>query len=249
MANAPYNSYQNSPQSLSLETFVAAVHDVERTQFQVLSGLKKIRQNFHHNKIYPDLSHLIDLHHSLQAIIDNANALQQQQPRALTEINLEERKLIYTDIPLHDEHFEQVRDLINWAMPHILTAIDEGSTIFEFVEENLQLEVVGILPSYLEEGYIFIPDNAHQHLHLLKYDISIFTSTEEKYRSLKTQIIKSVQQSLIQQPAQTLKLELVQEFPELPNPATYAITTDLEFPFQETILPVAKRCLLRHIFS
>ncbi len=249
MSIIPYNSHQNSPHALSLETFVAAVQDVERTQFQVLSGLKKIRQNFHHNKIYPDLSHLIDLHHSLQAIVENADALQQKQPRTLREINLDERKLIYSDVPLADDHFDQIRDLINWAMPYILTAIDEGSTIFEFVEENLQLEVVGILPSYLEEGYVFIPDNAHQSLHLMKYEISIFTGAEEKYRSLKTHIVKSVQQSIIQQPAQTLKLELVQEFPELPNPATYSIATELEFPFQETILPVAKRCLLRHIFS
>lgn len=235
--------------SLSLETFVHAVQDMERTQFEVLSGLKKIRSNFHHNKIYPDLSHLIELHASLQAIMDNADSLQSKHPRTLKEINLQERKLIYNDVPIEDEHFEQIRDLIAWAMPHILTAIEEGSTIFEFVDENLALEVVGILPSYLEEGYFFVPDNAHSSLHLMKYEVSIFTGAGERYRSLKTSVMKSVNTSVIQQPAQTLKLELVQEYPELPNPATYAFQTDLEFPFHETILPVAKRQLLRHLFS
>jgi hypothetical protein len=83
----------------------------------------------------------------------------------------------------------------------------------------------------------------------MKYEISIFTGAGEKYRSLKTSLVKSVADSIIRQPAQTLKMELVQEYPELPNPATYAISTDLDFPFQETILPVAKRRLLRHLFS
>lgn len=238
----------NNP-ALNIETFIHALHDVERTQFEILQGLKEVRTHFHRNKIYPSLSHLIDLQSSLQAILDNADSLRHKPTRTLTHINLEERRLIYDEHRIEDEHFAQIRDLIDWAMPHILTAIDEGSTIFEFVDENLALEVVGILPSYLEEGYVFVPDNTHQTLHLMKYEISIFTGAGEKYRSLKTSLVKSVEHSIIQQPAQVLKMELVQEHPELPNPATYAISTDLDFPFQETILPVAKRRLLRHLFS
>lgn len=239
----------NPTPQLSLDTFVRAVKDVERTQFEVLSGLKKIRSNFQHNKIYPDLAQLIDLHSSLQTIIDNAGSLQNKQPRVLSDINLAERKLVYDDIPVGDETFAQIRDLIFWAMPHILTAIEEGRMMFEFVDENLALEVVGILPSYLEEGYFFVPDNAHSTLHLMKYELSVFTGAGERYRSLKTNVIKSISETFIRQPAQTLKLELVHEFPELPNPATYSVHTDLDFPFHETILPVAKRQLLRQLFS
>jgi hypothetical protein len=42
---------------------------------------------------------------------------------------------------------------------------------------------------------------------------------------------------------------LIAEHRELPNPATYLCQTELDFPFQETILPVAKRKLLRRLYS
>ncbi|MCU0424874.1 MAG: hypothetical protein MUF71_04530 [Candidatus Kapabacteria bacterium] len=235
--------------ALSLGTFIRAVNDTERTRFEVLNGLKTIRSNFHHNKIYPDLSTLVELFEGLQSITQSADNLRAKAHRSVKEVNLEERKVIYDETPISDTDFEQIRDLILWALPLIQDAIEEGKTMFEFVDENLALEVVGILPSYLEEGYIFVPDNATSLLHVLKYEISIFTGANEKYRSLKTSVVKTLRQSPIVKPIQSMKLDLVREFPELPNPATYSFETDLEFPFQETILPVAKRRLLRHLFS
>ena len=235
--------------ALSLEIFLHALQDMERTRFEILGGLQKVHSNFHHNKIYPDLAMLIDLHTELQTIMDNADALERKHPRTWKEIDFDERKLIYNDVPIYDENFESIRELIDWAMPYVQTAMEEGATMFEFVEENLSLEVVGILPSYLEEGYAFVPDNANGVLHVIQFEVSIFTGASEQYKSLKTNLVKSVPRSAIVQPAQTLKLELMQEFPALPNPATYSFDTDLDFPFQETILPVAKRRLLRHLFS
>lgn len=235
--------------ALSINTFIRAVDDSERTRFEILSGLKSIRTNFHHNRIFPDLSGLIELFESLQSITQSAEKLRTNAHRSIKDLNLEERKVIYDETPINDNDFEQIRDLIFWALPQIQDAIEEGKTMFEFVDENLALEVVGILPSYLEEGYVFIPDNTSSVLHLIKYELSIFTGADERYRSLKTSVIKSLRQSPIKQPVQSIKLDLMQEFPALPNPATYSFETDLEFPFHETILPVAKRRLLRYLYS
>lgn len=235
--------------ALSIHTFVNAVHDTERTRFEVLNGLKTMRSNFHHNRIFPDLTALIELFNTLQSITQSADDLRTKAHRSIKDLNLEERKVIYEETPINDNDFEQIRDLMLWALPHLQDAIEEGKTMFEFVDESLALEVVGILPSYLEEGYLFIPDNASSMLHLIKYEVSIFTGAGERYRSLKTSVVKSLHQSSIMQPVQSIKLSLMQEFPELPNPATYSFETDLEFPFYETILPVAKRRLLRYLYS
>lgn len=235
--------------ALSINTFVRAVHDTERTRFEVLNGLQTMRSNFHHNKIFPDLTSLIELFNTLQSITQNADDLRSKAHRSIKDLNLKERKVIYEETPISDNDFEQIRDLMFWALPLLQDAIEEGKTMFEFVDENLALEVVGILPTYLEEGYLFIPDNAASMLHLIKYEVSIFTGAGERYRSLKTSVVKSLHQSTVRQPTQSIKLDLVQEYPDLPNPATYSFETDLEFPFQETILPVAKRRLLRYLYS
>ena len=54
--------------------------------------------------------------------------------------------------------------------------------------------------------------------------------------------------SILETP-EDLKLTLMEHHKEMPNPATFLMDTDLDFPFDETILPVAKRKLMRHLIS
>jgi hypothetical protein len=44
-----------------------------------------------------------------------------------------------------------------------------------------------------------------------------------------------------------VKLELVEERRDLPNPATYFTSTEAAYPYEATLLPVVKRRLLRQL--
>ncbi len=44
-----------------------------------------------------------------------------------------------------------------------------------------------------------------------------------------------------------IKSELIRNRNELPNPAVYSIETGLNFPVDETLLPIAKRSLVKYI--
>jgi hypothetical protein len=44
-----------------------------------------------------------------------------------------------------------------------------------------------------------------------------------------------------------IKSELIKNRSDLPNPAVYALETDLSLPMEETLLPIAKRSLVRYI--
>jgi hypothetical protein len=46
---------------------------------------------------------------------------------------------------------------------------------------------------------------------------------------------------------ENIKAELLRNKKDLPNPAVYSIETELSFPISETLLPVAKRSLVRYI--
>jgi hypothetical protein len=46
---------------------------------------------------------------------------------------------------------------------------------------------------------------------------------------------------------ENIKRELIRNRSELPNPAVYAVETDLGFPVDETLLPIAKRSLVKYI--
>jgi len=46
---------------------------------------------------------------------------------------------------------------------------------------------------------------------------------------------------------ENIKAGLIRHRNELPNPAVYAVEIDLSFPFTETLLPIAKRSLVKYI--
>jgi hypothetical protein len=46
---------------------------------------------------------------------------------------------------------------------------------------------------------------------------------------------------------ENIKAQLIRQKNELPNPAVYCIETELKYPMSETLLPIAKRSLVRYI--
>lgn len=232
---------------LTLEMFIGAQRDYEATQFTILNGLRKIRQDFTQNKIYPPLSDLIELYHTLKKITQSSQGLKDELPKRIKEIDLKGKRIIYE--PLDLDGLAPIEDLIGWALPVIQKAIEEGQTIFNFVDENMKVQEVGILPSYIEEGYLLLPELRRGLLHVIRYEISIFSGADQQYRNLKTTSLSTMAIPGLDFSPGRVKLDLIEQHRELPNPATYFFSTDLDFPFNETILPVAKRKLLRQIYS
>ncbi len=232
-------------EALSLELFTQVGIDFEVRQYRTLDALKNIKRNFSHNKLYPHLSQLIDLFNNLKTVVERIDQMEQNMPREIKKIDLKNKKITYQLLHSDYKHLQSVKDIINWAMPFINQTIREGVTIYEFVDENFNVEQVGIRPTYTVEGYVFIPDNNNSQLLLFRYELSIFTGPTDRYRSLKTRFLRSVDVREAQVPPSSLKMELVRENQDLPNPATYAFNTDLNFPFEETLFPVARRKFMR----
>ena len=232
---------------LSLDQFLSAGPDFEGAQYRILNRLQLVRQAFSRNIIYPHLGELVNLYGTLRTIVGRLDDLREALPGRIKGIDLKSQTVQYEKPKLAPDQMGFVEDLIQWALPLIQEAIEEGRTIFEFVEDHLRLEEVGLLPAYVEEGYLLLPDLRAERLHVLQYQLSIFTRADERFRSLKTTHIKSLPQSTIVRSPRGIKLELVQERRQLPNPATYVVESAIDFPYEQTLLPIAKRKLMRHL--
>ncbi len=217
--------------------FFTGVRDPEWSRYRVLGGLQEISRAFCDNRVYPHLADLIHLRITLRRLAEQSDALRPRGP--LTGLDLEEGGLRYdepADAALPFEH------LVAWALPLIETAIEEGRAIYDFVDERTTVEAVGIVPGYQNEGYLLVPDG--EALRVLRYAVSLFVRHDERYRSLRT---TSVDEAPGDVPSDELKRFLTARHPDLPNPATYRVATDLDFPVEETMVPVAKRKLLQYL--
>ncbi|WP_069130864.1 hypothetical protein [Rhodohalobacter halophilus] len=234
--------------NLSIDLFTSVQDDVEKRQYIILGELKKVSEQFKFYKIYPHLSRMIELRRVLKDVTARLSDLRSKFPKRIRKVDWVNRTIEHEVIFTSGTDISAVETLIEWALPHIEKVIEEGMAIHEFVESELTVEQVGILPSYKEEGYLFVPDNQHKSLNLFRFEVSIFQSAEDQYRALKTRFLKQIEQARAKLSPGSIKLELIQEKGDLPNPATYAFDTSLDFPFRDTIFPVAKRRLM-HILS
>jgi benzoyl-CoA reductase/2-hydroxyglutaryl-CoA dehydratase subunit BcrC/BadD/HgdB len=234
---------------LTLNLFTKTQDDVEKRQYIILSELKKISAEFQHYKVYPHLSELIELYKTLNDVINRLSDLRDKFPKRIGKIDWVNKIIEHEVVFVDGTDLAAVEDLITWALPKIEKVIKEGVAIHEYVESDLSVEHVGILPNYREEGYFFVPDNQSQKLNLFRFEVSIFQSSEDRYRSLKTHFLKSLVQKRAHLSPVSIKLDLIREKKELPNPATFTFNTNLDFSFKQTILPVAKRKLMQTIYN
>lgn len=240
----------SSSSSLSVDLFTQVGEDFEKRQYLVLGKLKNARDAFEKQHLYPQLAQLIELYNHLKRIMAGFEDMKQHGPKKIRSIDLERRRIEFDSAFPDELNLEAVKELVRWAQPLINESIEKGVEVYEFIEQNLSLDEVGIQPGYADEGYFFLPDTETGGLQLFRYEMSIYTGAGERFRSLKTRLVKRLDQGRLAEPDPgALKMQLIREYPDLPNPATFSFHTTLRPPFSSTLFPVARRKLMRHLAS
>ena len=229
------------------ETWFADGHiDFELKKYTLLAYLQEVNKYFNENKLYPQLADVIFHYNNLVAFRENKKYLQEQFPKKLTGIQLEKLQLLYEQIIEDDELMQELEDIINFSAGKMQKTISSGTEIYEFVEDKLTIFPVGLVPLETNEGYFFLSEGTFRTTRVYQYRLSIFEKHDEKYRSIKTEYVHEWDRSIINT-YENIKVELLRQKKDMPNPAVYSIETALTFPVTETLLPIAKRSLVRYI--
>lgn len=231
---------------LSETWFAEGRIDFELKKYILLGYLQEVNKYFNENKLYPQLADVIFHYHNIVAFRENKKYLQEHFPKKLTGIQLEKLQGLYEQMISDDELMQELEDIIQYSADTIKDTIGNGTEIYEFVEEKMNIVPVGLIPLDTQEGYFFLSSGNTQLTHVYQYRLSIFEKHDEKYRSIKTSFLDHWTRS-ISHTYEHLKSELIKKRRELPNPAVYSIETDLKFPVEETLLPIAKRSLVKFI--
>jgi hypothetical protein len=231
---------------LSETWFADGYVDFELKKYTLLAYLQEVNRYFDQNKLYPQLGDIIFHYNNLVAFRENKKFLQEQFPKRLNGIQLEKLQLLYQQIVEDDELMQELEAIINYAAHTIKDTITNGTEIYEFIENKLMIFPIGLLPLDTREGYFFLNEGSARSTRVYQYRLSIFEKHDEKYRSIKTEFIADWQRNIVNT-YENIKSELIRNRTQLPNPAVYTIETDLSYPIDETLLPIAKRSLVRYI--
>jgi len=233
-------------QSLSVNWFIEGSVDFERKKYQLLAYLKHINQHFNKTKLYPDLTDLIFHYNNLLRFKENKSAIQKAFPQRLTSADLEALKLTYAQMVKDDSLMQEIEQIISYSLNKIDPTIKEGKEIYDFVESRIKIEPIGVIPLYPYHGYLLLRNGDERDTQVFEYQVTIFENKDEKYRGINTTYITSFERNFIYTP-EAIRKELIHSRRQVPNPAVYHVETDITFPFEQTLLPLAKRSLVKHI--
>ncbi len=220
--------------------------DFEYKKFQLLAYLQETNKHFKAIKLYPVLGELIEHHRNLNELKEGKTELNKLFPKALTSIDLETARLHYTPKITDGEVMKEVSKITDYALPKLVSQIEEGKMIYDFVEEQLEFEPVGIVPIYNREGFVLLSQEQSRDVHAFRYKSSLIQYAGERFRSISLWLIGIYQKTLLNT-LERIKMQLIREVKELPNPATWRLHSQQSFPIEETLLPISKRLLLKTV--
>ncbi|MEI9921729.1 MAG: hypothetical protein WDO14_23495 [Bacteroidota bacterium] len=202
--------------------------DFEYKKYILLSYLSKVKSAFNKAELYPFLSDLVAHYRNLLSIKENGSLI--------------------TDASVLEEYatIKELEAIISFAIPEFKSSLDDGAQIYEFVESNCEISPIGLTSLYAHEGYVFLSQPPDTETNVYRYQLTVFEQSNESMRGLHMQHVRTTTRSL-SNTYEHIKLQLIREFASLPNPAVYLITSKLKFPYMPTLVPVAKRLLLKKI--
>ena len=220
--------------------------DFEYKKYQLLDYLSGVRSEFDEQKLYPVLTDLNMHYRNLLQVRENKKLIYEQFPKQISKADFEKLELIYEKIIADDETMQQIEEIMEFAAPRFGNALNKGKEIYDFLESKVEITPVGITPIYHDAGYLFLESFPQKETRLYKYQLSVFQNSYETYRGLHLDYLQSIRRGLTET-YENLKLTLVKQDKSLPNPATFAVIAKVACPFEQSLLPIAKRVLLKFV--
>ena len=217
--------------------------DFEHKKYVILAYLQQVQQNFSNQKLFPDLPELRAHYHETQQLQQSKGQINAAFPKNLSGVDWAKQQLTYQPAHQDDAFLTEIDHILGYALPLFQQTLAQGQNQYADIEAQISFLPVGIVPLQLQEGYLFIYRARLHETDIYQYQIRLFENQVE--RSVHTTYLQTVRKSMATT-FEGLKLNLVRQRRELPNPATYLVESPGSYPVQETLLPIAKRLIVKH---
>ncbi len=232
--------------TLSETWFIEGYIDFELQKYRLLAYLNEVKHSFQETKLYPQLADIVFHYNNLVAFRNNKKFIQDMFPKKIAALDMQKLEVVYERMLADSELMQELEHITQYSLEEMKGTISEGAEIYDFVEKQLLIEPVGIVPLYKNEGYIFLRYGSFSEVRIYNYTITLFERQDAKYKGIKLEYIDSRIKNLANTYEQ-IKIDVIRSIRTLPNPAVYKLEFPLSIPFNETLLPVAKRVLVKHI--
>lgn len=236
--------------TLDLKKLTSCGSDWESNQYKLLIKVKEWSLNFNKNKLFPSIEESIQLNLALEDLLRENIECKLWFDNEIRGRRTNERVVVYEKAHQVGHQLDKLLNFIDWALQLNRPVLEEGRIIKNFVDDNLVIKRVSrVEKNYHGKGYFSIPDNKNRMLNIYLYEIIWDWTQENLYQRISSNLVRSVPYNSIENPVEEFMLNFVSYSKDMHEPVAFLIQSDLDFPFKETMFPIAEEKLLKHLCS
>lgn len=229
---------------LSMNWIGEGIIDLEYKQYILLGYLKTIEERVEELKLFPYFTDLLDHYENLNDYRLNKTKLSDQFPKELSKINLKEERLEYKDVYEDNKELKIIDDIVDFAQAEIGKAILMVKDKVDEVTKCVDVVEIGTIQSMnIDEGYIII-NTDDEHL-VYRYMFGLLDARSNN--TLQTKLYRRYPRNM-DISYKSIKLDLYATG-DMGNPSVFLVDNAFKYPIKETLLPIAKRILIKKLVA
>lgn len=229
--------------NLQPDWFTEPNFDFEYKKYQLLGYLQSKQKELSAHKIYPHIIELKSHQLTLENFLNTKNYLDESFRKDLIGFDLKSGDLKY-EKRNDSAGFEDWFTIIEFSHKRISNCYHHFSLEAEEIKKEIHIDLLGLLPSYLKEGFLFIRQNSE--ILVFNYQLHpVLNSSGEK--SFNYHYMEKHDTSIAIN-ENSLKNELLKKYRhQFDHPAFFHVSSSKDFPIHETILPFTGKELSKWI--
>ena len=235
--------------NIDVKKLTSCNSDWEMNQYTILSKVKEWGTSFRKNRLYPHLAESIELDKKLKDILQENLESKWWLEKELRPRFINNRYVVHEKAQRVTSQLNLILSFVEWALKLNRPIKDEGIILKNFVEENIIVKSLTNEKNFRGKGYFSLEDIKKQVLNIYQYDMNWGWEDSEPIHTLNISNVRSIPLSFIDKDVEELMQEFVNYSQPLYKPMVYMFSTDLDFPYEETIYPVAEEKILKTIMS
>jgi hypothetical protein len=235
--------------NLDISKLTSYGSDWETNRYTFLKTLKSWQSELRKNKIYPVIQYSSQLHNKFNELLDENIESKGWLEKEVRGTFIDDQLVVLEKAHQISYQLEKLIDFVKWVLIENRRLLEEAKIIEQFVYEGLDIIPLTDSDKYRGKGYLLVPDNKKRIYKIYLYELSISWTIDEPIEYLEFELLRSIPFDLVNVSSETLLEEFIKNNQLLYDPMAYICKTDVDFPFNDSIMPVVEHKLLEVINS
>ncbi len=216
--------------------------DAEYQKYVVMAYLQAVQKNFVEHKLCPDLPELRSHYDAGIRFSRGKGTLNAAFPKRVSRVTGPPPRIEYKSEVTDPVFMTEMDAIMEFALPRFQAMLADGQQRWTDIAQSLTLAPVGLLPLRPEEGYLLVHRTNQSETQVYYFCLTLYSDQEPGGRLVQLRFVEAVRKSLLNT-FENIKLDLIRRHRHMPNPATFMLESQKDYPVQETLLPIARQLL------